>query len=115
MAARHTLELIANRRGLLSLAITCTCGSIILLIEAHQKNYRADAGAGNGEVVLEVPPLFPAFHLFTNGLQVLFPLRQAANLNQDIGAHEVEYLRGQVAFACVHDSIVQVQEMTKGA
>ena len=77
MAATHpNSELITKRPGVHRLPNTCTCvRSIILLIEAKQKNYRADASAEGGEVGLEVPPLVPAFHFLTNGLQVLFPLR----------------------------------------
>ena len=40
---------------------------------------------------LEVPPFFPARQTFTGGIEAVLPVWLAANLDEDIGTHEVGY------------------------
>ena len=53
-------------------------------------------------------PFFPARHLLLDGIEAVFPVWLAANLDEDVAAHEVLDLRGQLVFVIQQRRVVEV-------
>ncbi len=76
---------------------------------------RTGAGEGGvqwfqefGGTMVSMSPFFPASHLLPGGIEAVFPVWLAANLDQDVAAHEILNLRGQPFLVIQNRGAVEV-------
>ena len=50
-------------------------------------------------------PFFPAHQLFPGGIEAVLPVWLTANLDEDVAAHELLDLQGQLPFVSLHRRI----------